>query len=68
MTLGTGGQSVDAREYLTAEEVASRLKVHPSWVKKAARANRIPYVPVGRYPRFHWPDIEAWLESQKRGS
>jgi excisionase family DNA binding protein len=53
---------------LTAEQVAQRLCVQPSWVKKAARANRIPHVCVGRYRRFRWPDIEAWLESQRRGS
>jgi excisionase family DNA binding protein len=51
--------------YLTAEEVAVRLGVLPSWVEKAARANRIPHVRVGRYRRFRWPDIEAWLENQR---
>jgi excisionase family DNA binding protein len=59
--------STDAR-YLTAEEVAVRLGVQPSWVNKAARADRIPHVCVGRYRRFRWSDIEAWLERQQRGS
>ncbi len=58
----------DATRLLTAEEVASRLGVQPSWVSKAARANRIPHICVGRYRRFRWPDIEAWLEGQRRGS
>lgn len=63
---GTPGRHASAgRELLTAEEVALRLRVAPSWVKKAARAGRIPSVPVGRYRRFRWADIEAWLE---RGS
>jgi len=53
---------------LTADEVASRLGVLPSWVNKAARANRIPHICVGRYRRFRWPEIEAWLEDQRRGS
>lgn len=57
----------DGTDLLTADEVASRLKVRSSWVKKAARANRIPHVMVGRYVRFSWPDIEAWIESQKQG-
>ena len=60
----TGG----ATRLLTAEEVASRLGVQTSWVSKAARANRIPHICVGRYRRFRWPDIEAWLEGQRRGS
>jgi excisionase family DNA binding protein len=58
----------DELALLTAEEVASRLSVQASWVKKAARANRIPHVCVGRYRRFRWTDIEVWLESQRRGS
>lgn len=58
----------DAMRLLTADEVASRLGVQTSWVSKAARANRIPHVCVGRYRRFRWPDIEAWLEDQRRGS
>ncbi len=64
----SGGRLADEARLLTADEVASRLGVQPSWVSKAARANRIPHVRVGRYRRFRWPDIEAWLEHQRRGS
>jgi excisionase family DNA binding protein len=53
---------------LTAEEVAARLGVRPSWVNKAARAGRIPHVRVGRYRRFRWPDIEAWIENRRSGA
>jgi excisionase family DNA binding protein len=63
-----GAQLREATQLLTADEVASRLGVQPSWVSKAARANRIPHVRVGRYRRFRWTDIEAWLENQRRGS
>jgi excisionase family DNA binding protein len=59
---------LDATKLLTAEELASRLGVQPSWVNKAAHANRLPHVRIGRYRRFRWPDIEAWLERQRRGS
>lgn len=52
---------------LTADEVASRLGVQPSWVKKAARAGRIPHVLVGRYRRFRWAEIEAWIETRRAG-
>jgi excisionase family DNA binding protein len=58
----------DATKLLTAEELAAHLGVQPSWVNKAARANRLPHVRIGRYRRFRWPDIEAWLEHQRRGS
>jgi excisionase family DNA binding protein len=60
-----GTQGMAAARLLTADELAARLGVQPSWVSKAARANRIPHVRVGRYRRFRWPDIEAWLESQR---
>jgi excisionase family DNA binding protein len=63
-----GGRTNDVTRLLTADEVASRLGVQPSWVNKAARADRIPHVCVGRYRRFRWLDIEAWLENQRRGS
>ena len=52
---------------LTAGELAERLGVLESWVAKAARANRLPHVLVGRYRRFRWSDIEAWLEEQRAG-
>jgi excisionase family DNA binding protein len=55
------------RRLLSADEVATRLGVQPSWVSKAARANRIPHVRVGRYRRFRWSDIEAWLEERRVG-
>lgn len=53
-----------AERLLTADEVAVRLGVQPSWVNRAARANRIPHVRVGRYRRFRWQDLEAWLQGQ----
>jgi excisionase family DNA binding protein len=57
----------DGQRLLTAEELAALLGVQPSWVNKAARAERIPHVLIGRYRRFRWAEIEAWLERQRRG-
>jgi excisionase family DNA binding protein len=62
MTDGRNGEGL-----LTAEELAARLSVAPGWVNKAARAGRIPHVRVGRYRRFRWSDIEAWLEARSTG-
>jgi excisionase family DNA binding protein len=61
------GASDDGTRLLTADELAARLSVQPSWVNKAARAGRIPHVLVGRYRRFRWAEVEAWLETQRRG-
>ena len=61
------GPSTAERRLLSADEVATRLGVQPSWVSKAARANRIPHVRVGRYRRFRWSDNETWLEERQAG-
>ena len=45
---------------VTAEEVATLLKVPKSWVYDAARRNVLPHVNLGRYVRFVWADIETW--------
>ena len=52
---------------LTAAEVADRLAVTERWVKDSARRNDLPSVALGRYRRFHWPSIQAWLAQQHRG-
>ena len=52
---------------LIAAEVAERLNVPVSWVRAETRAGRIPHVPLGRYRRYDWPAVEAWLEEQRAG-
>jgi excisionase family DNA binding protein len=46
---------------LTAAEIADRLAVPKTWVLDSARSGAIPHLRLGRYVRFHWPDVEAWL-------
>ena len=52
---------------LEAQEVAERLAVPISWVRAETRAGRLPHVALGRYRRYDWPAIEAWLEGQRAG-
>jgi excisionase family DNA binding protein len=53
---------------LNAAEVAERLAVPRSWVLESARSGAIPHLRLGRYLRFSWPDVEAWLaECRKPG-
>ena len=50
-------------QLLTAKEVAERLAVPESWVRSATRSGAIPHRVLGRYKRYHWPDVVAWSES-----
>jgi excisionase family DNA binding protein len=52
---------------LTASEVAERLGVPAGWPLEQARAGTIPHVRLGRYVRFQWEDVAAWLETCKQG-
>jgi excisionase family DNA binding protein len=52
---------------LEAKEVAELLSVPVSWVRETTRAGHMPVVELGRYRRYSWPDVEAWLESLKAG-
>ena len=51
---------------LTAAEVARELQLPTSWVYRAAREGRLPYVACGRYVRFDPADVERWVHEQKR--
>jgi excisionase family DNA binding protein len=49
---------------LTAADVAELLNLPESWVREAARQDRIPHLRLGRYIRYHAPAIHAWLAQQ----
>jgi excisionase family DNA binding protein len=52
---------------LTAEQVAERLAVPERWVRDHTRAGTIPHLKLGRYARYHWPDVVDWLRSCEQG-
>lgn len=52
---------------LSAHEVAEWLGVKPGWVLAEARANRIPHLYIGRYPRFEKARIKSWFAELRRG-
>jgi len=52
---------------LTAQEVAELLAVPLSWVREATRTERLPYIALGRYRRYHREAIEAWLAQHQGG-
>jgi predicted DNA-binding transcriptional regulator AlpA len=58
----------DPADLLTAEELAQRLKVKPSWIseqtrKRARIRNKapLPCVRLGKYVRFSWREVCAWM-------
>jgi excisionase family DNA binding protein len=52
--------SAKPEEMLTAEELATRLKLSPSWIEQATRDGRLPYHHFGRYRRY---SVAAVLEA-----
>jgi hypothetical protein len=53
---------------LTPAELAARLAVPQSWIREKTRerarvrdADPLPVVRLGKYVRFSWPAVEAWL-------
>jgi excisionase family DNA binding protein len=53
--------------FLTTEEVLAYLQVNLRTVYRLIKAGKIPAVRVGRQWRFRKSDIDAWLDSQRRG-
>jgi hypothetical protein len=60
-------------DILTPAQLAERLQVGVSWIYEQTRnrasvrnADPLPHIQMGRYLRFHWPDICAWLERRKQ--
>ena len=52
---------------LEAAEVAERLAVPVSWVRAETRAGRMPHLELGRYRRYDWEAVTAWLAEQRAG-
>ena len=57
-------------DILTPEEVCKRLKVPESWIFEKTRrrkmnTNPIPVFRVGRYIRFDWAEVSAWLKTTR---
>lgn len=60
----------DAQALLSIGEVAELLKVPVSWVYERTRrrsADRIPGFRLGKYWRFRYSEVLAWLERQRTG-
>jgi excisionase family DNA binding protein len=59
---------MDKTELLTIDEMATRLKVHPSWIYSRTRETgegTIPRIKVGKYIRFNESDVFEWLSKKQ---
>jgi predicted DNA-binding transcriptional regulator AlpA len=63
--------SIDPSQILTLAELAQRLKVSERWVYEKCRRrcqNPLPCIRIGRYLRFDWVSVSAWLRQQERAA
>jgi hypothetical protein len=63
--------AMESGDILTPNQLAARLQVGVNWVYEKCR-NRgkrsgepLPVLRCGRYLRFYWPDVCAWLRGGK---
>ena len=61
-----GASVASPNDVLTAEEVASLLRMTPAWVYSETRQDRIPHMRFGRRFRYRRSAIEAWMGSLER--
>ncbi len=57
-------------ELLTVDEVASLLKVPPSWVYERCRSGAthpLPHFKLGKYLRFRKSSLLAYMDDFRRG-
>lgn len=59
------GRKGSKDQVLTALELASHLRIHPTTVYKLAKKGELPGFKVGGDWRFNRTSIEKWLESRK---
>ena len=52
---------------LTAQQAAELLNVPASWIYAETRAERIPFIPLGRYRRYDAAALEQWWRDRARG-
>ena len=57
-------------QIFTLSEIAGRLKVSERWVYEKTRRrclNPLPCIRIGRYLRFNWQFVSAWLNQHQTG-
>jgi hypothetical protein len=67
------GNAMESGDILTPNQLAERLQVGVPWVYEKSRSRGkhsgepLPVLRCGRYLRFYWPDVCAWLRASRDG-
>lgn len=56
---------VEDNTLYTVQSLAKRLGVSPQWIYERVHLKEIPFIKMGKFPRFRKADIDEWLDSQK---
>ena len=56
-----------ATRLLSAEEAGEAYGFKPAYLREQARQGRLPSVKFDFFVRFDPADIEAWIDSRRRG-
>jgi hypothetical protein len=71
-TMPVAQPPIDPADLLTPQELAGRLKVKLSWVHEQSRKRSkirnkspLPCIRMGKYLRFSWVQVSAWLVENK---
>ena len=57
-----------AEEFLNITQLAGRVGVRERVIQRYVDAGTIPYLKIGKFIRFQWSDVEAWLNTLRRGN
>jgi hypothetical protein len=58
---------VGACRLLTADEAGEIYGFKPAYLKNLARQGQLAYVKFDKFVRFDPADIEAWIDTRRRG-
>lgn len=49
----------------TVKTLAQYLEVSPQWVYERVHLKEVPYIKMGKFPRFKKSDVDRWMDTYK---
>ena len=53
-------------DVITVAQLCERLHVNKTWVYEKKRKRELTAIRMGKYLRFSWAEVSAWLESKRK--